>query len=127
MTKAVRSRLELRMEKEGTFKPQLTPNPNRFGKCDMPNRDVYRYSVAVIATDQSLSPEGFIIDNVRIQTFFDTAYNGNYEMSCERMASFAARGIAQLLLSENISVVCVETKIGGSNGAWLTAKWETIK
>lgn len=120
-------RLELTMERSGTFKPKLIATPGHVGKCDMPTKDVYRYHAEVTATDEHLSKEGFIMDNARIQDFFDHAYNGMKEMSCERMASFAARGIGGMLEKEHISATGCKVQIGGSNGAWLTAVWKPSK
>lgn len=119
-------RLELTMERSGTFKPKLKATPGHVGKCDMPSKNVYRYHAQVTATDEHLSKEGFIMDNARIQDFFDNAYNGLSEMSCEKMASFAARGLGAILEHEHISCTGVQIQIGGSNGAWLTAVWKPI-
>lgn len=113
--------LLLMMEKAGKFKPAFTPNPA--SKCDLPEHDIYRFHCKVLATDEVLTPEGFILDNVKINEFFDTAYNGLPQMSCERMAAHGARGIGTLLHGMGISVRTVTVKIGGSNGAWLTAQW----
>lgn len=116
-------KLELTMERSGEFKPAFVAVPGHPGKCDLPTADVYRYHCEVKAMDTRLSPEGFIMDNARIQSFFEACFNGLTEMSCERMASHAARNLGLMLLNERIEVTCVTTKIGGSNGAWLTARW----
>jgi len=93
-------------------------------KCGAPGQWTFDYSVKVDADDSHLSPEGFVIENGRIQTYFDNAYAKRQPVrSCELIACHAARAIGKRLVAEKISVKAVSVTISGTPGANLTAQW----
>ena len=96
-------------------------------KCDLAHIAVYHYKVEITATNESLSPEGFIIENSRVHSYFIEAYAKPVPvMSCEKVAMKAAEDLGEMLKAENISVVSVKATITGSNGALLSAEWKNL-
>jgi hypothetical protein len=87
----------------------------------------YPYEIAIEATDARLSPEGYVFNNERVQSYFDTRFGHKAKpwdaISCENMALTAARELAQIMLNEGIDVQCVECQILGSNGAQIRGIW----
>jgi hypothetical protein len=118
--------MNLSLEREGEFVPvNMVENNTRCGQL---GHMLYRYIVRVEATDERLSPEGFVIENGRLHNYFLTRYCDVKKkfnaVSCERMAVKAAHEIGKTLLKEKISVTSVQVTIFGSNNARLTAIWK---
>jgi len=118
--------MNLTLEREGEFEPvNMVENSSRCGQLGLMH---YRYFVRVEATDERLSPEGFVIENGRVHDYFLTRYcdpkKSFKAMSCERMAVKAAMEIGRTLVEEEISVTSVQVTIFGSNNARLTAVWK---
>lgn len=119
--------MKLSLEKSGSFQSNFQTGSIE-GKCGLPMSNSYEYFVRVNGTDKRLSPEGFIIENSRIQSYFDNTYALVTEFrSCELIASKAAKAIGEKLVSEKISVESVEVTISGTPGAKLSAAWQKSK
>ena len=117
--------MNLCLEREGEFDPvNMRENMQRCGQLGLMR---YKYAVRIEATDESLSKEGFVIENGRVHNYFLTRYCSGrpfVAVSCERMAMKAAMEIGRTLVKEGISVTCVQVTITGSNNARLTAVWK---
>jgi len=117
--------MNLCLEREGEFDPvNMRENDNRCGKIGLMR---YKYAVRIEATDENLSPEGFVIENSRVHNYFLTRYCSGkpyVAVSCERMATRAAMEIGRTLVTEGISVHTVQVTVTGSNNARLTAVWK---
>ena len=102
----------------------MIPNPT---KCAAMRTKTYPYAVRIEATDKKLSPEGYIFNNERIQSYFDYRFGHLakpwHAESCENMALTACHELAQIMLNEGIEVKCVECQILGSNGAKIRGIW----
>lgn len=117
--------MNLCLEREGEFRPQgMIETSDRCGQMGVM---LFKYHVKIDATDEALSPEGFIIENSRVHNYFITRYCTGRRFvasSCERMAAKAAMDIGKTLIKEKISVTSVQVTITGSNSARLTAVWK---
>ena len=117
--------MELCLEREGEFRPKGMIETST--RCGPIGSMVYKYYVRIDATDEALSPEGFIIENSRVHNYFHTRYCTGRRftaISCERMAAKASMDIGRRLVKEGISVKQVTCTIFGSNNARLTAVWK---
>ena len=117
--------MNLSLEREGEFVPvNMVENNTRCGPIGHMH---YKYAVRIEATDDSLSEEGFVIENSRIHNYFLTRYcdygRSFTAISCEKMAIKASMEIGRTLVKEKISVTKVIVTIFGSNNARLTATW----
>lgn len=115
----------LTLEREGEFDAvNMVETQTKCGPLGLKH---YRYAVKIEATDESLSPEGFVIENGRVHQYFINNYANPRRrwpaISCEKMAIKAAHTIGQQLQKEGISVTAVRCTIFGSNNARLTAVW----
>ena len=119
--------MNLCLEREGEFDPvNMRENMNRCGQLGLMH---YKYHVKIEATDESLTKEGFVIENSRVHNYFLTRYCSGRPftaVSCENMAIRAAMTLGRTLVKEGISVHTVTATITGSNNARLTAVWKRI-
>jgi hypothetical protein len=103
-----------------------TMRPNEH-KCAAMRTKTYPYEVRIEASDRKLTPEGYIINNERIDSYFSSRFGEKAPIwdaiSCENMALTACRELAQIMLNEGIDVQCVECQILGSNGAQIKGIW----
>lgn len=95
-------------------------------KCAAMRTRTYEYRVKIEATDRHLSPEGYLLNNEHVASYFEGTFGVKAPrwdaMSCENMALKAAREICKMLLDQGVDCECVTVQILGSNGAWITAK-----
>lgn len=116
--------MKMSLEREGEFEPVAMRENNH--RCGPMGQMHYRYAVKIFATDGSLSPEGFIIENGRVHEYFVQNYCSGKEwdaLSCEKMAAKAATDLGNIMFNEGITVVAVKVTIFGSNNARLIAEW----
>lgn len=114
--------MPLRLEKQGTFTTSFIGSPEY--KCGPEATTQFAYQLRIDATNESLSPEGFIIENGRLQAYFDNAYSRPQPVkSCERIAADACKAIGERLIRERISVQAVRCSIAGTGQTMLTATW----
>lgn len=114
--------MTLNIECSGWFQATMRGDPSF--KCDLALINQYHYLVIIEATDERLSPEGFIIEASRVQSYFDQTYavgETGPVMSCELIARKTARDLCALLKRENVSVTKVNASIKGAHGAHITA------
>ena len=115
----------INLERSGKFHAAtMVPNPH---KCAAMRTRTYQYHVRIEASDKTLTPEGFLINNERLQEYFDTRFGHKAPkwdaISCEHMALTSASELSQIMLNEGIDVQCVECRILGSNGATIKGIW----
>ena len=117
--------MKLVLSREGEFTPvNMKENPT--DRCGQLGMKSYKYAVQVEATDEKLSPEGFVIENSRLHNYFLTRYCSGRPwnaISCERMALKGAMEIGTQLIKEGISVISVTCTVVGSNSAQIQATW----
>lgn len=117
--------MKLTLKREGEFVP-VNMKENQTDRCGQVGMPSYKYIVHVEATDDSLSKEGFVIENSRLHNYFLTRYCSGRPwnaISCERMAIKGAMEIGRTLIKENISVTAVKVTVVGSNSAQIEAVW----
>jgi hypothetical protein len=118
--------MELFLEREGRFNASRSMIPNNH-KCGSMGSKIYSYAVRVEATDAKLTPEGFVLNNELIAEYFAKKFGAKAKkwdaVSCERMASTAARELFREVCNGGADCQCVEVSLTGSNGAKITAKW----
>lgn len=118
--------MEISLVRGGSFHAdKMVPNAH---KCAAMHTKVYRYEVSIRAEAVKLSPEGYVINNERVQAYFDTRWGQLAPkpwdaVSCENLALTSAREIGRMLHSEGIECLEVRCMIEGSNGARITATW----
>jgi hypothetical protein len=115
----------INLERAGKFHAStMHPNPH---KCAAMRTRTYQYHVRIEASDKVLTPEGFLINNERLQEYFDSRFGHKAPkweaISCEHMALAAAQELSQIMLNDGIDVQCVECRILGSNGATIEGIW----
>jgi hypothetical protein len=118
--------MEISLTRAGSFHAdKMVPNGH---KCAAMHTKIYRYEVSIQATAVRLTPEGYVINNERVQGYFDERWGQLAPqpwdaISCENLALTSAREIGTELVAQGIEVICVNCMIEGSNGARITAKW----
>ena len=111
--------MKLKMERQGQFIVNWTVSATT--QCGVPGNNILSYRVKLETSDKHLDPNGFIIDNNKIQEYFVQTY-GKVEkfVSCELIASAACRDFRKMLLN----LWAIEVAISGNpTAAWLTAHW----
>lgn len=115
--------MKVTLEKSGSFHTYFA-HGDLDSKCGMPASQEFKYDVKVEGTDEQFTPEGFLIENSKIQTYFDDTYrHRRFYRSCEQIACDAARDLAKLVSKEGAQVHQVVVTIHGTPGAKLTAVW----
>lgn len=116
--------MKLTLDKSGAFQTWfISGDEDR--KCGLPDTSTFNYSVKIEGTDARLSAEGFLVENSRIQQYFDKTYKKVQPVkSCERIACDAARALGEMIRREGRDVVSVTVTISGTPGANLTAIWK---
>lgn len=115
--------MKLTLEKSGSFNTHFIPGHDD-QKCGMPLVDSFNYDVSIEGSDDHLTPEGFLIENGRIQEYFEQAYRKRQPVrSCEQIACDAAKQLASLVEAEGSKVSNVSVTIHGTPGAKITAVW----
>ena len=116
----------LELRREGRFNSAKSMIPNT-RKCGSMASKVYSYSVHVEATDERLTPEGFVLNNELIHTYFVGKFGPKAPkwdaISCELMARTAANDLAEIIRKANVDCLMVRVSLTGSNGATITATW----
>src|SRR5258707_19106 len=118
--------MNVSLERGGRFRAVgMRPNAH---KCAAMRTKIYPYQVRIDATDEKLTPEGYILDNALVQGYFDKRWGkdaGTWEaVSCEVLAITAAKELCGMLMRQGVSVRKVLCRIRGSNGAWIEADCE---
>lgn len=117
--------MRVKLTRSGRFYAR-TMRPNSH-KCAFMRTRTYPWEVTIEATDRKLSKEGYLFNNERVATYFDSRFGHLAApwdaISCENMALTACTELARIMLKEGIDVQCVECQILGSNGAQIRAIW----
>jgi len=111
------------LTRSGRFKADhMIPNAT---KCAAMRTRTYEYKVRIEGTAQKLSPEGYLLNNEHVQTYFDSRWGAQAPawdaVSCERMALTSALELCAKVHAEGTDVRLVSVHIKGSNGAWIEA------
>ena len=116
--------MKLTLDKSGVFTTWFISGQEH-RKCGMAATTAFNYDVHIEGTDKKLSDEGFLIENGRIQEYFESTYAMPQPVrSCELIACIAARALAELLKKDGAHVYNVTVTIHGTPGAKLTAVWD---
>lgn len=108
------------MRREGQFVTNFSTSNNQCGKA---GQQIYRY-VCEIEVGEQLDKHGFILDNYKVQEYFDAEYRSAVSArSCEQIALRAAEDFQFMLASDGRTVHRVSVTIYGSEFAGLTAVW----
>jgi len=115
-----RSAMILRMRREGEFVANWSDVHTGCGTPKLgPN--VYRYVCEIESTRESLDENGFILDNMEVDAYFQSVYSARVPAkSCERIAINAVEHIRRMLRDP----LRVAVTIYGSPQAGLTAEWQ---
>jgi hypothetical protein len=108
------------MRRRGEFIVNFTTTKNQ---CGSGGQKLYRY-VCEIEVGESLDDHGFILDNYKVQEYFDREYgNASTAYSCERIAQIATMTFLNMLRNRERDVHRISVTIFGSEHAGLTATW----
>lgn len=111
--------ITFKMRRRGEFIVNFTTTKNQ---CGSGGQKLYRY-VCEIEVGEALDDRGFILDNYRVQGYFDREYSTPQPArSCERIADIAVGDFRTMLEGREIHRVSVT--ISGSDVAGLTATWK---
>lgn len=109
------------MRREGQFVTHFNRASNQ---CGTRGQNIYSY-ICEIEVGPNLDDHGFILDNYKVQGYFDRTYMlPQPAQSCERIAQLAADHFADVLTRNGRDVKRVNVTISGSSFAGLTATWE---
>ena len=116
--------MQLILERGGKVKAtNMVPNSH---KCAAMKTRIYEYQVIIEANDSHLTPEGYLLNNEYVATYFEGTFGVKAPrwdaMSCENMARKAAKEICKMLTEQGVSCDHVTVRLKGSNSAWITAK-----
>jgi hypothetical protein len=113
--------ITFKMRRRGEFIANFTTTKNQ---CGSGGQQLYRY-VCEIEVGESLDDHGFILDNYRVQGYFDREYaKPQIARSCERIADIAVGDFRTMLEEQGREIHRVSVTISGSDVAGLTATWK---
>ena len=114
------------LERAGTFR--ASSMIDTVSKCGAMAMNSYNYRVKIQAKPKPLTPQGYVINNEEIQTFFDERFGEKAKpwmaFSCENMARISCEELCSLLRNRRIKIKLIHVTLEGSNGALITAEWE---
>jgi|SRR5581483_8531651 len=112
--------LTFTMSRTGTFVANFTSAQNQ---CGGEGQQIYNYTVE-ITIGESLDDHGFVLDNYKVQEYFDREYKHvEGARSCERIAQIAVHDFRNMLENRGRDVHSIRVTIAGSSFAGLTATW----
>lgn len=112
--------ITFKMRRRGEFIVNFTTTKNQ---CGSGGQKLYRY-VCEIEVGEALDDHGFILDNYKVQEYFDREYgNATTAYSCERIAQIATMTFLNMLRNRQREVHRISVTIFGSEQAGLTATW----
>lgn len=114
---AVKSAVVLTVNRCGEFNI-ISSSPRN--QCGSENTTSYEYEVAISAHADCLDKDGFVIDSLEIDAYFQKHYDERKirAESCEKMATKAVEFFNKL---KNVSLVRV--KIRGTDVSYIEAVW----
>lgn len=91
-------------------------------QCGMRGTRTLHYDVSIRSTERQLNENGFIVDQLEIQRYFDTRYQVVPRfLSCEEIACEATKGLRKLVGPRRCNSIKVTIAPGPNAG--LTAEW----
>lgn len=119
--------ITLRINREGEFSVednQQTPN-----QCGKVRQQTYKYFCTIEATDRSLTKEGYVMENLWTDEYFQERYVGNGipVPSCEKMATYAVEHFRHLFKIhpdlKKVDLQRIYVRIHGSPVSFIEAEW----
>lgn len=118
--------LKLSLDKEGSFTTQT------IGPDGGPISQAYPYRVHLEANRSTLTQDGYIIENSRLQDYFDTLHTltnchswhtSTGAPSCELLACKAVADLKAEIQAGGVELFTITVSIGGSGDTRLSATW----
>lgn len=119
--------MKLRINREGSFVAH--PTANSESQCGKNGARYYRYFVSVEATNDKLTKEGFVMENLWVEQYFRERYEEQGETcrSCEDMAQEAVDHFISRFKNddelEGVNLTRVLVRIHGSDVSFIEAEW----
>lgn len=112
----------LRINKTGSF---IVEGSQFFeSQCGFVGNKLYKFDVTVEAIDERLTPEGFVMDRILVNEYFDERYCVKKDTchSCEIMAREAVEHFKAILNQTNISWTKVVVRLMGDENGFVEAE-----
>lgn len=121
-------RCKLRINREGEFEiPKGLAHSNQCGKIGQRN---YRYFISIEATNECLTPEGYVMENAWCDDYFKNTYSGENGLppdSCENMAMRAIDYFVNLFEHhedlKKVKLTRILVRIHGTSFSYIEAEW----
>lgn len=122
----------LRINREGSFiVTSEQEHPQQCGKIGQQN---YRYFVTIEATNSKLTKEGYVMENLWVDQYFQSEYGSATGIvqsvdSCESMAQkaikhFHAKFYSKGAPCKGINVIRILVRIYGTDVSFIEAEWK---
>lgn len=123
--------ITLRINREGEFSVDTSQrSPQQCGKV---GQQLYKYFCTIEATNKSLTPEGYVMENLWTDQYFQDTYGSTAgDMipvpSCEQMAMEAVQYFRNLFKKhpdlQKVDVQRIYVRIHGSPVSFIEAEWK---
>lgn len=121
----------LRVNRAGEFTVYASvAKPTRCGTMETMK---YKYFVTIEATNESLTPEGYVMENSLCDSYFQKTYTNNPEANCESCESMAQDAVEHFLkaFKKNFDTYEVQlrriyVRIHGSDFSYIEAEWKSL-
>lgn len=117
----------LRINREGSF--AVSESAQTESQCGRVAQTQYRYFCSIEATNKKLTPEGFVMENLWADQYFQDTYNLETKEvpSCEEMAQRAIDHFLGLFQTvpelEGIDLTRILVRIHGSEVSFIEGEW----
>lgn len=118
----------LRINREGSFTvSESAQTPQQCGKV---GQKEYRYFCSIEATNEHLTPEGYVMENAWVDEYFQATYNQETKAvpSCEQMAQDAITHILHLFARQpdlkKVQLTRILIRIHGSPVSFIEGEWK---
>jgi hypothetical protein len=115
--------MTMTLERTGQF--AVTWTESNENQCGLHGTQILTYRVKITSDTSNLNTQGFIVDNDKIQHYFDTRYKNVKEFgSCEHLAMIACKDLRLLCTKDGAIVKAVDVEISGAPHSKLTCSWQ---
>jgi hypothetical protein len=121
------ARILLRINREGSF--SVSESAQTAHQCGKIAQSQYRYFCSIEATNERLTPEGFVMENMWVDEYFQATYNLETKEvpSCEKMAQDAIAHILHLFARQpdlrEVDLRRILIRIHGSPVSFIEGEW----
>lgn len=121
----------LRVNREGSF--EVTAEQCTDNNCGSLERKNFRYEVMIEATNENLTPEGFVMENQWIDDWFRDTYEVK-KLPCESCEIMAQKAVNHFLDMFNdaslptsaVKVTKIVVRVHGASISFIEAEWKRI-